>query len=228
MTHHTSANGLIPSTPSTTAMKLVAALVLLFSAAPAFAQTSAPVAHPEIRAELAERFAAEQDVRMRLIASGGFTPDSLAAPSPALAALLAEMTDIDADNLAFVEAMIETHGWPTPALVGPDGVSATFLIVQHADAEVQERVLPLAEAAWRAGDFMGQQYALLLDRVLVSRGDLQVYGTQADVAPDGTMSIPVTIDNATLDARRAEVGLPPIADYMEMMHQMYRSAPAGE
>ena len=212
-------------TPST--MTRLSALALVLVAAPAFAQP-ASVSEPALRAELAERFAAEQEVRLRLIASGGFTPDSLAAPSPPLAALLAEMAATDADNLAFVEAVVAEHGWPTPALVGPDGVSATFFIVQHADPEVQERMLPLAEAAWRSGDFSGQQYALLLDRVLVSRGEPQVYGSQPDVAPDGTMSVPVTVDDATLDARRAEVGLGPIADYMDAMRQMYQAAPASE
>ena len=64
--------------------------------------------------------------------------------------------------------------------------------------------------------------------MLVGRGEPQVYGSQPDVAPDGTTSIPETIDNATLDARRAEVGLPPIAEYMEMVRQMYQSAPDSE
>ena len=207
-------------------MKTLFALALLV-AAPALAQPAAgpaEAADPALRAELAERFAAEQDVRMRLIASGGFAPDSLADPSPALAALLMEMTTTDADNLAFVEAVVAEHGWPTPALVGADGVEAVWAIVQHADSEVQERMLPLAEAAWRAGDLAGGNYALLLDRVLVSRGEPQVYGSQPDVAADGTFAVPATVDDATLDARRAEVGLPPIAEYMEMLRAAYAPA----
>ena len=209
-------------------MKTLTALVLLFAAAPSFAQTADAVAEPALQAELAQRFAAEQDVRMRLIAAGGAVPDSMAAPSPALAALLAEMTATDADNLAFVEALVAEHGWPTPALVGPDGVSAVFFVVQHSNPDVQGRMLPLAEAAWRAGDFAGHQYAALLDRVLVSRGEPQVYGTQAGFGPDGEIVLSPVADEATLDARRAEVGLPSMAEYMEMMRQMYQPAPAGD
>lgn len=212
---------------SSTAMKLFAALFLFLFAAPAFAQAS--VAEPELRAELAQRYAAEQDVRMRLIAKGAFSPDSLANPSPEVMALMTEMMTTDANNLAFVETLVAEHGWPTPALIGTDGVDAVFMVIQHSDPATQERMLPLVEAAYRAGNLPGQSYALLLDRVLViSRGEPQVYGTQAAFGPDGEMVLSPTIDDTTLDARRAEVGLPPIAEYFDMMRQMYQAAPASE
>ena len=44
------------------------------------------------------------------------------------------------------------------------------------------------------------------------------------MAPDGTFSVPPTVDDATLDARRAEVGLPPMATYMAMLEEMYHAA----
>ncbi|WP_412070099.1 DUF6624 domain-containing protein [Rubrivirga sp. IMCC43871] len=203
-------------------MKLVL-LALALLAAPAIAQD---VAEPAIRAELVDRLAVEQDVRQRLIATGAFATGALADPTPEVAALLAEMMTTDADNLAFVEALVDAHGWPTPALVGADGVNAAFLIVQHAPPDVQARMLPLAEAAFRAGDLPGQSYALLLDRVLVGRGEPQVYGTQAAPGPDGEMVIAPTVDDATLDARRAEVGLGTAAEYLATLKAVY--APPSE
>lgn len=202
-------------------MKTLTALVLLLLAAPTFAQT---VAAPELRAELVERHAADQDVRNRMIERGVLHPDSLQNPSPQTMELLTAMMRTDADNLAFVEGVVAEHGWPTPALVGADGVDAVWSIVQHATLEVQERMLPLVEAAYAAGDVEGPQYALLLDRVLKGRGEPQVYGSQPDVAADGTFQIPATVDDATLDARRAEVGLPPIAEYMATLAEVYGRA----
>jgi hypothetical protein len=199
-------------------MKTLAALTLLLLAAPAFAQD---VAAPELRAELVERYAADQDVRHRLVERGAFHPDSLQNPSSQTMELLMEMMRVDADNLAFVEGVVAEHGWPSPALVGADGADAVWSIVQHSTLEVQERMLPLVEAAYEAGEVEGSQYALLLDRVLKGRGEPQVYGSQPDVAADGTFSIPATVDDATLDARRAEVGLPPIAEYMAMLAEVY-------
>ena len=202
-------------------MKLFTALALLLVALPTAAQEVRDVAFPELRAELAERFAADQEIRQRLVDRGAFHPDSLASPSPATTALLMEMMQTDADNLAFVEGVVATHGWPTPALVGADGVEAVWFIVQHSNLEVQERMLPLVEAAYRAGSLPGGKYALLLDRVLKGRGEPQVYGSQPDVAADGTMSIPETTDPERLDARRAEVGLPPIAEYLDALRAAY-------
>ena len=219
-------------------MKVLAALLALFAATPVWAQSSpeprtadpstsdAPVAEPELRAELLQRFAAEQDVRARSIPLGGAVPDSLASPSPALTAVLAEMTQIDADNLTFVEALVRERGWPTRALVGADGVSAVWFIFQHATVEVQERVLPLVEAAWRAGDLPGSKYALMLDRVRLVRGEPQVYGSQPNMAADGSVSVPTTVDPENLDARRAEVGLGPIEEYLQAVREAYGIAAA--
>jgi hypothetical protein len=199
-------------------MKTLIALALLVLATPAFAQD---VAAPELRAELVERYAADQDVRNRLLERGAFHPDSLQNPSPQTMELLMEMMRTDADNLVFVEGVVAEYGWPTTSLVGADGVDAVWAIVQHSNLEAQERMLPLVEAAYEAGEVEGSQYALLLDRVLKGRGEPQVYGSQPDVAADGTFSIPATVDDATLDARRAEVGLPPIAEYMAMLAEVY-------
>ncbi len=121
--------------------------------------------------------------------------------------------------------VVDAHGWPTPALIGADGVNAAFMIVQHADPATQERMLPFVEAAYHAGELPGQSYALLLDRVLVyARGEPQVYGTQAVPVGEwveGQAAVLPTIDDTTLDARRAEVGLPPIADYLVLLTEMY-------
>ncbi len=194
-------------------MKALLASVLLLLAVPAVAQD---VAQPELRAEFLERLAADQEIRMRLIAAG------IAEPDPAL---LAEMDSVDTANLARVVEIVDAHGWPTPEAVGADGVNAAFLIVQHADLATQERMLPLVEAAYEAGDLPGQSYALLLDRVRVRRGEPQVYGTQTTPVgewEDGEPGILPTVDDATLDARRAEVGLPPIAEYVRMVKAMYQ------
>lgn len=198
-------------------MKTLFALALLLLAVPALAQD---LAEPALRTDLLDRLAAEQDIRMRLIGTGFFA-DPTQAPSPEVLALMAEMQATDAANAGFVSDLVDAHGWPTPGLVGADGVNAAFLIVQHADAEVQERMLPLVEAAYRAGDLPGQSYALLLDRVRIGRGESQVYGTQAGPGPDGAIVIAPTVDDDALDARRAEVGLPPVADYLAMLAEAY-------
>jgi hypothetical protein len=72
---------------------------------------------------------------------------------------------------------------------------------------------------------IGAELCSLADRVLVAEGKPQVYGTQAK-APGrlwkGHEPVPEPIeDERNVDKRRAEVGLPPLADYLKMMKEMY-------
>lgn len=199
-------------------MKTLLLAALLVAAPAALAQTRAT--DLALRTELLDRYAADQEIRQRLIAAGLERPDSL---------LLAEMTATDADNTARIAALVAQHGWLTPELVGDDGANAAFLFVQHAEPGVQRQMLPLAEAAYRAGSLPGQSYALLLDRVRIGQGERQIYGTQI-VPPtdwvDGQPAAYPTDDDAGLDARRAEVGLPPLAEYLALIREVY--APASK
>jgi hypothetical protein len=110
--------------------------------------------------------------------------------------------------------------------VGSDGANAAFLLVQHADRDTafQASVLPLLERAYAAGDAEGPQVALLTDRLAVARGRRQVYGSQADIVGGRVVLKPIA-DSASVDARRARVGLPPLADYVRLLDSVYTRRP---
>lgn len=97
---------------------------------------------------------------------------------------------------------------------GDDGAEAAWLIVQHAIAltAFQRRCLRLLEEAAATGSIPLWQPAFLLDRVLTYEGKPQVYGTSFDWDEEGLMSPRPSVDPAGVDARRAAVGLPPIAE----------------
>jgi len=109
-------------------------------------------------------------------------------------------------------------------MVGKDGVEAAFLLVQHGESEFQKEMLPLVREAYRAHKLSGQNYALLLDRVLVKEGKPQVYGTQAKSFDKWKGNEPVLEpieDEANVDRRRAEVGLGSLAEYLAMLKEVY-------
>lgn len=173
------------------------------------------IAQPALRDELIRRFEQDQAIRTQLIAAGIKRPD---------AEILARMKAIDTSNAERVKAIVATYGWPGPDLVGHDGVQAAFYIVQHAQLDFQKEMLPLVEKAFRKAEIPGQNYALLLDRVLVGEGKPQIYGTQA--APveewDGQEpSLRPIEDEANVDRRRSEVGLPPLSAYRKMLKECY-------
>lgn len=129
-----------------------------------------------------------------------------------LAARLAyrEVTTRNADRLA---AILDRYGWPGRTLVGAEAARRAWLVAVHADRQldVQRRALRLMASAVTAGEAEPAQLATLRDRVLVNEGHRQVYGTQIADVVDGEPVPWPTEDPQRLDARRAEVGLEPVA-----------------
>ncbi|HEX5726545.1 MAG TPA: DUF6624 domain-containing protein [Longimicrobiaceae bacterium] len=171
-------------------------------------QTAAPraAANPELQQELVRM--GELDQRHRGPAAGGARP----ATDPETVRLRAET---DRANLRRLEEIIAEHGWPGASLVGEDGSRAAFLVLQHADPATQERYLPLLREAAEQGELAPAMLAMLEDRVRMRRGEMQLYGTQLRGDPaSGRLTLWPIEDEANVDARRARVGLPPLADYL--------------
>ena len=130
------------------------------------------------------------------------------------------MTKVDKENREWLKKVIETHGWPTRTLVATDGAHAAWLLVQHADAdrEFQEACLKRMKKCAK-DEVAGIDIAYLEDRVRLAKGEPQVYGTQVE-QKEGKWQVRDVIEPEQLDARRAEVGLPPIAEYLEFVRKM--------
>jgi hypothetical protein len=202
-------------------------LLLLACAAPpaggpSAAASGGAVARPQddaLRRELLTRLEADQAVRRALMRKQqqGQTPDSLDVQ---------RMLAVDIANTAWLKRIVAERGWPGRSVVGVDGANAAFLLVQHADRDTafQARVLPLLERAYAAGEAEGQQVALLTDRLAIARGAPQVYGSQADVIGGRVVLKPIA-DSAGVDARRARVGLPPLAEYVRLLDSLYAARP---
>jgi hypothetical protein len=142
-----------------------------------------------------------------------------------LQAQAAEMLQVDAKHRARLTQIIDKHGWPGKSLVGRDGAQAAWLIVQHSDADVkfQRRCLELLESA-PEGEIKIDHVVYLTDRVLVNEGKPQRYGTQM-----GENFEPRPIEDAeNVDRRRAEVGLPPLDEYVKTSREMYEKMANGE
>jgi hypothetical protein len=172
---------------------------------------SPPVANTELRLELLKRLEQDQSIRNEFVAKGldHLTDDDRAR---GLA--------IDGDNTARMRAIILQYGWPSHELVGRDGSEAAFVLVQHSDYMLQKDVLPLVKNAFLTGTLRGQDFALLQDRVLVKEGKPQIYGTQFKITGNDLVPDPIE-DELNVDRRRADVGLPSLAEYLDFAKRMY-------
>lgn len=194
---------------------------------PTLAQDKKPLDPPPkdaaLRAELVKRMKAEQDVREELVTVAPLTtwkgPDVFKKPE--VKSVFEKMERIDKDNLAWLKKVVAEKGWPTKSMVGPDGANGAFLIAQHAtsDLEFMNTVLGHLKNAYQTGDAEGQWIALMTDRLLVLREKKrQLYGTQLE-ARDGKMVSQPIEDEANVDKRRKELGMPPLADYLKFVNE---------
>ncbi|MFK7953534.1 MAG: DUF6624 domain-containing protein [Ekhidna sp.] len=122
-------------------------------------------------------------------------------------------------NKVRAEQIFNTYGYPGFNLVGENGSNNYWLIVQHCDFDpaFQERVLIGMEEEVRKGNADKRSYAYLVDRVRVNFGEKIVYGTQVTYNRFG-QAIPKNLeDSANVDARRAEVELEPLVNYLNGM-----------
>jgi len=150
----------------------------------------------ELRAELIERADRDQAARQSL------------PPGHELADYERIVSPVDAANTAWLREIVATHGWPGGTLVGPAAAHAAWLLVQHAPYDFQVECLPLLEDAVARGDASPRDLAYLTDRVLMFRGEPQVYGTQYQVR-DGQLTLWTVRDADGLDERRTALGLEP-------------------
>ena len=66
------------------------------------------------------------------------------------------------------------------------------------------------------GAFHRAHQALLTDRVLLRQGKSQRYGSQFQMGKNGLEPSPIE-DETNVDARRAQMGMMPLADYLCMV-----------
>ncbi|HEV8430285.1 MAG TPA: VWA domain-containing protein [Pyrinomonadaceae bacterium] len=117
--------------------------------------------------------------------------------------------------------IMKTYGWPTTAVVDEEGVFAAFYILKNgATYELQRDLLPVIVAAIKKDPIQKREFAGLYDRLRVSAGLKQLFGTQA-VSMGGFLVLYPIEDQANVDARRAEFGLPQLDLYVKSLERSY-------
>jgi hypothetical protein len=165
----------------------------------------------ELAAELIARAARDQEFRSRALAGDQSTWEGVRR--------------VDADNTAWLAAVLDERDWPRRSQVGDEAAGAAWLLAQHADhdPQFQQRCLALLIDAVATGEAETVHLAYLTDRVLLAEGRAQLYGTQFWRGPDGRGRMePRPIDDVErLDDRRRRVGLSPFAEYETLMNEQY-------
>ena len=200
-------------------------VIFLGAAAPGRAD-DAPPKDEKLLAELVKRIDEDQKARKQLIDLQARPGKDAEAAKKEVEAATKKVQEIDARNTAWMKEVVDKHGWPGKSLVGKDGAMRAWLLVQHADQDraFQKRCLPLLAGAVKKGEASPEHLAYLTDRVKVADKEKQVYGTQFHEV-DGKMEPYPIEDEANVDKRRKEVGLPSMAEYRKLIEEMYKPKP---
>ena len=168
------------------------------------------IAQPGLRDELLEMEKTDQQVRKKL---DWINPQ---------VALVEEMHRIDRKNAKRLAEVVDEHGWPGKSLVGEDGASAAWLIVQHAthDLDLMKRCLAKMRALPKP-EVSAKDVAYLTDRLELHQGRKQIYGTQLRIEKGELVLEPIE-DPDTVDERRAAIGLGPLAEYIALVRRQLK------
>lgn len=130
---------------------------------------------------------------------------------------------IDRENTTRMKEIIDEIGWPTVSKVGDENSSNAWLLVQHADHDVQfqKKCLELIKGA-PENEVSKRDIAYLEDRVAIGEGRPQIYGTQFQKI-DGEMQPLPIIDSDKVEARRREMGLEPLEENRKRLQKSYNS-----
>ena len=138
-------------------------------------------------------------------------------------------------NNADMKEIVDHHGWFASSVWGPRAEEEAWLIVQHADEdiELQRNALHLMEPLLKAGEIKPSHYAYLYDRVMVNPRNpdgiqLQRYGTQCHKVDSRWEAQPME-DPANIDARRKAMGIEPetLSEYLEIMNELSKMEYGG-
>lgn len=119
----------------------------------------------------------------------------------------------DRVNLKKVTAILDKYGWLGAEEIGEQGSITLFLVIQHSDQKIQENYLPMMREAVKNKKALPANLALLEDRVSIGRGKKQIYGSQVSGVLGQYYLLPLQNPDS-VDKRRSEVGLQPLAEYL--------------
>ena len=192
---------------------------LLLSLAPAhFAQNSGAASPSEaLRRELVKMGEENQKHRQEMMD----LMDRLASSNSEKVAkkwkqVVERQNELDSRNRQRLDEIVKEHGWPKTSAFGEDASGVAFLIVQHSELEYQKKYLPLIKEAVSRNEARPSDLAMLEDRILTREGKKQIYGTQLRLnQKTQVMELYPIEDEENVDARRAKVGLAPLAQYLK-------------
>lgn len=125
------------------------------------------------------------------------------------------MQETDLLNRDKVISIINKHGWLGPNEVGRLASNTISIVFIHTDLETKKKYLPMMREAVKNKRARADDVAYMEDKIAIAEGRKQIYGTQFILNENGKFKLSSIEDPENVDARRAKVGLEPLAEYLK-------------
>ena len=139
------------------------------------------------------------------------------------------LTAMDQYHTKSMKDILAIHQWINISTFGPQADNQAWLLVQHADQDLQfqTQCLMVLQNLYQKNETNPKNYAYLYDRVALQSQELgmkQKYGTQYCISDSGKISLrPHDGTIEEINAQRKEVGLSLIEEYFEQIKHMYKN-----
>ncbi len=111
--------------------------------------------------------------------------------------------------------ILNNYGWPTKEMAGEQGNWTICNVIQHADNEIRIKYLPMMRQAVKEKKLAPRFLVRAEDRIATESGNLQIYGGQMKYYPETkSFNLWPVYDPVNIDTRREEIGLGPIAEFL--------------
>ncbi len=169
----------------------------------------------KIRKRLIRLRDSDQSIRLILL----YTRQTKPKDTILLKKVRTKMKEIDNESAEIIANIIDKYGWLGKNEIGEQGNQTLFLGIQHIDdLKVQKKYLPILEEALKNGNAEPWHYAFLTDRILMNKGEKQIYGTQVIISSNPENSYVVPLQNPDkVNELRKKVGLEPLEEYLKEM-----------
>ena len=114
---------------------------------------------------------------------------------------------LDSINLERIEYTIRTKGYPGKSIVGEPTNTAAWYVIQHNPDKIPTYIDTIKKAG-KDGELPYRLVAMMEDRLLMSNGEPQIYGTQGATYPNMADFIWPIADPQDVNERRAAAGFP--------------------
>jgi hypothetical protein len=123
-------------------------------------------------------------------------------------------------NKEYLKKLIQEYGWIDLHRFGLEGSGNAIVLAQHSeDLSLMMAILPFVEKDYANVGDESVMLAILYDALQLHLGRKQRYGTQTGRDSQGNPMILPLEDASKVEQFRKEIGLPPLAEYIQLVSE---------